>query len=70
MRALVPSVLGMLFIAVGFVMLVGLSTTGCGDDTESSDAGPVDAGEIDCEDACGDFLDINHIVEHVTDLGQ
>lgn len=49
-----------------FVVLVGLSTSGCGDDTESSDAGPVDAGEIDCEDACGDFL----VIEHVTDLGQ
>lgn len=69
MRALVPSVLGMLSIAVGFIMLVCISTTGCGDDAESSDAGPVDAGEIDCEDACEDFLDINHIVEHVTELG-
>lgn len=53
--------------AVAFcAVLIGVTVSGCGSDTESSDAGPVDAGEAQCQDACKDFLDINHIVEHVT----
>lgn len=70
MKALVPSFLGFVVITAGLVLFVGASTSGCGSDTENSDAGPVDAGEVDCEEACDDLLDINHIVEHVTDLGQ
>ena len=57
-----------------FVLLAiatgALLSSGCGDSQESSDAGPVDAGEVECGDACDDFLEIGHIVEHVEDLGR
>lgn len=60
--------------SASFVLLAiatgALLSFGCGDSQESSDAGPVDAGEAECGDACDELLDIGHIIEHVEDLGR
>lgn len=69
MNVLAPGVAGFVSLGAGLLLLAGLSAGGCGDSFESSDAGPIDAGEVECGDACDDLLDIGHIIEHVEDIG-
>lgn len=48
------------------IVIAAAAASSCGsDDKESADAGPVDAGEPECQQACEDALSVEHLIDHL-----